>query len=99
MRRRGRTTVTVDVDVYTDEVLADMEDSDLLDELNSRGLGTGVTTDDLEAIHEALWHGKPNHALALIEALMRKKPVAYYQSALERAKASRDPDTGRPLII
>ena len=30
-------TVTVDVDVYVDDIIDDMDDQDLIDELNSRG--------------------------------------------------------------
>ena len=33
----GYKTVTVDVDVYVDDVINEMDDQDLIDELNSRG--------------------------------------------------------------
>ena len=41
----GYKTVTVDVDVYVDDVIADMDDQDLIDELNSRGY---TVTKDVE---------------------------------------------------
>lgn len=33
----GYKTVTVDVDVYVDDVISEMDDQELIDELNSRG--------------------------------------------------------------
>ena len=33
----GYKTVTLDVDVYVDDVIDEMDDQDLIDELNSRG--------------------------------------------------------------
>lgn len=33
----GYTTVTVDVDVYVDDIIDDMDDQDLIDELSNRG--------------------------------------------------------------
>lgn len=41
----GYTTVTVDVDVYVDDIIDDMDDQDLIDELNSRGYTVSKDTE------------------------------------------------------
>ena len=51
----GYKTVTVDVDVYVDDVINDMDDQDLIDELNSRGYT--VTKDpERESFDREDWH-------------------------------------------
>lgn len=48
-------TVTVDVDVYVDDVINEMDDQDLIDELNRRGY---TVTKDVkrEALDREDWH-------------------------------------------
>lgn len=51
----GYKTVTVDVDVYVDDVINEMDDQELIDELNSRGYT--VTKDpERESFEREDWH-------------------------------------------
>ena len=51
----GYKTVTVDVDVYVDDVINEMDDQELIDELNSRGYT--VTKDpERESFDREDWH-------------------------------------------
>lgn len=69
MRRRGTSSisVSVDVDVYLD----DIEDDDIKAEYERRAIGPtggdGAAMDLIREAHEELLRGRPNHALALIE--------------------------------
>lgn len=62
----GYRTVTVDVDVYIDDVINEVDDQALIDELNSRGYT--VTKDpEREAFDREDWH-------FLLEMLDRQQP-------------------------
>ena len=51
----GYRTVTLDVDVYVDDVINEMDDQELIDELNSRGYT--VTKDvERESFDREDWH-------------------------------------------
>jgi len=46
----GYKTVTVDVDVYVDDVIDEMDDQELIDELNSRGYTVTKDADVVEVV-------------------------------------------------
>ena len=51
----GYKTVTVDVDVYVDDVIDEMDDQELIDELSSRGY-TVSKEPEREAFDREDWH-------------------------------------------
>ena len=51
----GYKTVTVDVDVYVDDVINEMDDQELIDELNSRGYTVTKDADVVEAFEREDW--------------------------------------------
>ena len=51
----GYRTVTVDVDVYVDDVIDEMDDQELIDELNSRGYTVTKDADVVEAFEREDW--------------------------------------------
>lgn len=51
----GYKTVTVDVDVYVDDVIDEMDDQELIDELNSRGYTVSKDPERLSFERED-WH-------------------------------------------
>ena len=51
----GYKTVTVDVDVYVDDVINEMDDQELIDELKSRGYTVTKDTEVVEAFEREDW--------------------------------------------
>jgi hypothetical protein len=51
----GYKTVTVDVDVYIDDVINEADDEQLIDELNSRGYTVTKDADVVEAFEREDW--------------------------------------------
>jgi hypothetical protein len=51
----GYKTVTVDVDVYVDDVINEMDDQELIDELNSRGYTVSKDV-ERESFDREDWH-------------------------------------------
>ena len=66
----GYKTVTVDVDVYVDDVINEMDDQELIDELNSRGYTVTKDADVVEAFEREDWQ-------FLLE-MLDKQPVTWY---------------------
>lgn len=52
----GYKTVTVDVDVYVDDVINEMDDQELIDELSSRGYTVIKDEKVVEAFEREDWH-------------------------------------------
>lgn len=52
----GYRTVTVDVDVYVDDVINEADDQELIDELNSRGYTVVKDEKVVEAFEREDWH-------------------------------------------
>lgn len=52
----GYKTVTVDVDVYVDDVINEMDDQELIDELSSRGYTVLKDEKVVEAFEREDWH-------------------------------------------
>ena len=65
----GYKTVTVDVDVYVDDVINKMDDQELIDELVSRGY-TVVKGDEREAFDRDDW--------SLLLEMVDKQPTTWY---------------------
>ena len=51
----GYKTLTVDVDVYVDDVINEMDDQELIDELNSRGYTVTKDADFVKAFEREDW--------------------------------------------
>lgn len=51
----GYKTVTVDVDVYVDDIIDDLDDQELIDELNSRGYTVTKNADVVESFDREDW--------------------------------------------
>ena len=68
----GYKTVTVDVDVYVDDVINEMDDQELIDELKDRGYTVTKTKDtaDVEAFEREDWQ-------FLLE-MLDKNPQTWY---------------------
>ena len=65
----GYKTVTVDVDVYVDDVINEMDDQELIDELVSRGY-TVVKGDEQEVFDRDDW--------SLLLEMVDKQPTTWY---------------------
>ena len=63
-------TVTVDVDVYIDDVIVEADDEQLIDELNSRGYTVTKDTDFAEGFEQEDWQ-------FLLE-MLDKNPQTWY---------------------
>jgi len=66
----GYKTVTVDVDVYVDDVINEMDDQELIDELESRGYTVVKDEKVVEAFEREDWH-------FLLE-ILDKNPQTWY---------------------
>ena len=66
----GYKTVTVDVDVYVDDVINEMDDQELIDELNSRGYTVTKDAAVVEAFEREDWQ-------FLLE-MLDKNPQTWY---------------------
>jgi hypothetical protein len=66
----GYKTVTVDVDVYVDDVINEMDDQELIDELNSRGYTVTKDADVVKVFEREDWQ-------FLIE-MIDKNPQTWY---------------------
>ena len=63
-------TVTVDVDVYIDDVINEADDEQLIDELNSRGYTVTKDADVVEAFEREDWQ--------FLLDLLDKQPETWY---------------------
>lgn len=84
--------VSVDID------LEEFEDEDIYEEAKERGL-LGDHEINLSAARELLLRGHGNALLADIEGLLFAKDPAKMKEAYDKACDTRDPVSGRPLIV
>ncbi len=95
--RSGQITVEVDARVNVADVLDMVEDEALEAEMKSRDLKVPPTVYPLLAEVEAeLLCGRVQEAIVLLERIVRPKFLA--EGVYEKARAIRDPATGRPVI-
>ena len=78
----GYKTVTVDVDVYVDDVINEMDDQELIDELNSRGYTVTKDSAVVEAFEREDWE-------YLLEILDKQPETWYTRRVREKVSEAR----------
>ena len=78
----GYKTVTVDVDVYVDDVIDEMDDQELIDELNSRGYTVTKDSAVVEAFEREDWQ-------FLLEMLDKTSQTWYTRRVREKVSEAR----------
>jgi hypothetical protein len=105
MSRRSYINVEVreDIDVPLDEVFEQIKTEEIVDELKRRqaavpqgGVVPPSIADDLEEVYSRLMRGRAHDALILLDRLLHPHPID--ADAYKRALATRDPETGRPVV-
>ena len=95
MKRRGYSTVEAEATVYHDDIVEDIDDSVLIAELKRRQKTPPANT--LEDVLHLLYQHSAQEAIVYLERMLcpsRELSLATY----EKAKQTRDPQTGRPMI-
>ena len=78
----GYKTVTVDVDVYVDDVIDEMDDQELIDELNSRGYTVTKDAAVVQAFEREDWQ-------FLLEMLDKQSETWYTRRVREKVSEAR----------
>ena len=95
--RSGTITVEVDAEVRIDDVLDQCDDEALEAEIKARGLKLPASVYPLLVeVQAELLCGRVQEAIVLLERIVRPKFLA--EGVYEKARAIRDPASGRPVI-